>query len=101
MSDEEKTPTNSTPGWMQSQATPETVAPKSKRTRRTKAQMAEARASSPPAAVAAAEDTRDAVVADIEGVEMRPRPEIEFIRRHHPLFIAIVALLVACAAYAK
>lgn len=104
MSDEENKMTpQATPAWMQTQAEKaESLAPKSKRTRRTRAQMAEARASDPPPAVAAAiEDTRDAVAADLNAIRPRPRPEIEFIRRHHPTFIAIVALAISCAAYAR
>lgn len=100
MSDENTTG----PAWLASQQpAAESTAPKSRRPRRTKAQMAEARATIAPPDIAttmAAEDTAKAIAVDLSRA-LGPRSRIEFIRRHHPTFIACAALALATAALVK
>jgi hypothetical protein len=104
VSDEENKMTpQATPAWMQSQnAKPESTPPKSRRPRRTKAQMAEARAAAlgtesiiPASAVDQISDD----TVRVRAVE-RARPS-EIVRSYLPTAIALVALALAVAAHVR
>lgn len=99
MSDEESkdTPAVAVPAWVNSQPAKESTPPKAKRTRRTKAQMAEARASTPPVAgvVVAVDDHTVAPAPEEKSMAYTPK---SYAATYLPIVISLIAL--ACAVHA-
>ncbi len=103
MTDQDNDTPPASPSWMQSQEpkVAEFKPAKPRKSRRTKAQMAESRASAPPIAgvvVAVDDDTVRVAPTDYETVHHETYTARDLARDYGPLAVGVLALIVAIAA---